>query len=246
MDAEMETTPETGSVKRKDQFTGKVTKLTLGGAVVNLGIDRPGFLHLTQLGDKNIKNIEDVLKVGQELHVWVRKVNADKSFIDLTMTEPLALEWRDLKKGMTVHGKVEKIEKFGAFVAIGAERPGLVHVSEMSHDYVKFPEEVVKVGQEVDAEVLEVDRKKRQIKLSMKALIEKPEAVLKAAKQEMAAAEEEEEDNTPTPSAMEFALRNAMGTNQGKGGTKKGKRSKSDNRTLEDIFERTLENYSEN
>jgi ribosomal protein S1 len=233
------TTPE-GGLKRKDHFKGKVSKLTLAGAVIDLGVDRPGFLHLTQLGDRNVKNIADVLQVGQEVDVWVKRVNSNKHFIDVTTQEPLGLEWSDIKKGMTVRGTVQKIEKFGAFVEIGAERPGLVHVSEMSHDYIKFPEEAVKVGQEVDAMVLDVDKKKRQIKLSMKALIEKPGEVMQA----IVAEEEEEEDNTPIPSAMEFAMRNAMENSKSRGG-KKGKRARSNNAALEDIFSRTLENYSE-
>ena len=53
------------------------------------------------------------------------------------MFKPLDLEWRDMKKGMTVKGTVVRLEKFGAFVEIGAERPGLVHISEMAHGYVK-------------------------------------------------------------------------------------------------------------
>ena len=78
----------------------------------------------------------------------------------------------------TVKGKIVRLEKFGAFVEIGAERPGLVHISEMAHGYVKVPGDVVKEGDEVEAQVLEVNRRKKQIKLSMKALLPEPEEVV--------------------------------------------------------------------
>ena len=92
------------------------------------------------------------------------------------MIKPLALEWREIKKDMVVKGTVTKLEKFGAFVEIGAERPGLVHISEMAHSYVRQPSDVLKEGDEVEAQVLEVNKRKKQIKLSMKALQPEPEA----------------------------------------------------------------------
>jgi len=90
------------------------------------------------------------------------------------MIKPLDLEWRDIKKGMTIKGKVVRLEKFGAFVEIGAERPGLVHISEMAHGYVKQPSDVVNEGDEIEAQVLDFNRRKKQIKLSMKALLPEP------------------------------------------------------------------------
>jgi ribosomal protein S1 len=230
------------TIKRKDRLTGKVTRLTLGGAMVDLGLDRPGFLHLAQIKGDPIKRIEDALSVGQELDVWVRNADAAKDFIELTTSEPLGLEWREIKKGMTVRGSVQKIEKFGAFIEIGAERPGLVHVSELSHDYVRSPEEVVKMGEEIEAMVLGVDRKKRQIRLSVKALSQKPEAIMKELNRG-----EAEEDDTPVPNAMEFALRAAMERSSGDEEPEtKARRGKSRNRSMEEIFTRTLENYKEN
>jgi hypothetical protein len=65
------------------------------------------------------------------------------------MIRPLELEWREITKGMVLKGKVVRLEKFGVFVDIGAERPGLVHISEMTHGYIKSPSDVVKEGDEV-------------------------------------------------------------------------------------------------
>jgi len=162
-------------IKPKMQFKGKVVKVGLAGAVVDIGSEMPAVIHVSQIvqdGNEQIKRVEDVLHADQEIDVWVRRIR-DKR-IELTMIKPLDLEWREIKKGMTVKGKVVRLEKFGAFVEIGAERPGLVHVSEITHGYIRIPGDVVSEGEEVEAQVLEVDRRKKQIKLSMKALIPEP------------------------------------------------------------------------
>jgi len=107
--------------------------------------------------------------------VWIRRVTDD--VIQLTQVKPLDLPWKDIKDGMIVKGTVIRLETFGAFVEIGAERPGLVHISEIAHGYVKTPGDVLKDGQEIEAVVLESNRKKKQIKLSIKALQPAPEVV---------------------------------------------------------------------
>jgi len=171
---------ESGSeIKSKMKFTGKVVKTSLAGAVIDIGSALPAVLHISQIPtDENgeaVKRVEDAIQIGQDIEVWVKRVRPDH--IELSMIRPLDLEWREIKKEMIVKGKVVRIEKFGAFVEIGAERPGLVHISEMAHGYVKFPTDVVKEGDEIEAQVLEVNRKKKQIKLSMKALQPEPEEV---------------------------------------------------------------------
>ena len=166
-------------IKRKMKFTGSVEKISLAGAVINIGSEQPAVLHISQISTEDqaepLKRVEDILEVGQTVDVWIRKVKDDH--IELTMIKPLDLEWREIKKGMTVKGKVVRLEKFGAFVEIGAERPGLIHISEMAHGYVRSPSDMLKEGDEIEAEVLEVSRRKKQIKLSMKALEPEPVAV---------------------------------------------------------------------
>jgi predicted RNA-binding protein with RPS1 domain len=117
--------------------------------------------------------VEDVLKPGQTVDTWVKRVKKDR--IELTMIEPLGMEWGEIQPEMVVKGKVVRLETYGAFVDFGAERPGMVHVSELTRGYVKTPGEVVKEGDEVEAKVLEVNRKKKQIRLSIKAMM--PEIV---------------------------------------------------------------------
>ena len=165
-------------VTLKEQIKGKVTKIGAPGALVDIGKDKPAVLHISEIlrpeGKENCNNTADLLNVGDEIDVYVKRVK--DGLVQLTMVKPLALEWREIKKDMVVKGTVTKLEKFGAFVEIGAERPGLVHISEMAHSYVRQPSDILKEGDEVEAQVLEVNKKKKQIKLSMKALQPEPEA----------------------------------------------------------------------
>ncbi len=168
----IDTAPAT-ALEPKTKLSGKVVKTTLAGALVDVGGELPGVLHISQIQKDPVNKVEDVLKPGQSVDVWVRRVRKDR--VELTMIEPLGMEWSEIKPEMVVKGKVVRLETYGAFVDFGAERPGMVHVSEMTRGYVKTPGEIVKEGEEVEAVVLEVNRKKKQIRLSMKALL--PETV---------------------------------------------------------------------
>jgi small subunit ribosomal protein S1 len=109
----------------------------------------------------------------------VLSVDRKRERIGLSMIEPPALPWAEVKKGHTYTGKVTRLERYGAFVDIGAERDGLVHVSELASGYVRDPSEIVAVGEEVEVTVVDVDARKRQIQLSMKeANAPEPEANL--------------------------------------------------------------------
>jgi predicted RNA-binding protein with RPS1 domain len=161
------------ALEPKTKLSGKIMKTTLAGALVDIGQDLPGVIHISQLQKDPVNKVEDVVKEGQTVDVWVRRVKKDR--IELTMIEPLAYEWKEIQPELVVKGKVVRLETYGAFVDFGAERPGLVHVSELARGFVKTASEVVKEGDEVEAKVLDVDRRKRQIRLSMKAL--QPEIV---------------------------------------------------------------------
>lgn len=232
-------------IKRKTHFTGTVMKTTLAGAIVDIGMDVPGVVHISQLQKDPVNRVEDVVQVGQSVDVWVRRVYPQKSRIELTMVKPLDLEWREIKKDMVVKGKVVRLEKFGVFVEIGAERPGLVHVSELTHDYIRNPGEVVKEGDEVEVKVLGVNRQKKQIKLSMKALEEKPVKVAKAVQKEAEPAEKEKDKEGPVPTAMEMALREAMERSKTREEVEEEAPSKRKggrvSKEMENILSRTLE-----
>jgi small subunit ribosomal protein S1 len=160
-------------LKPKTRLTGKVVKITLAGAVVDIGQGVPGILHISQIQADPVKRVDELLEIGKTIDVWVRRAKADR--IELTMIEPLGLDWKDLKPETVLKGKVVRLETYGAFIDIGAERPGLVHISEMAHGYVKTPQEVVKEGDEVNVMIIDVDRKKKQIRLSIKATLPAPE-----------------------------------------------------------------------
>lgn len=233
--------PSLADLQRKSKFTGTVVKTTLAGAIVDIGLGIPGVVHISQLQAEPTNRVEDVVKVGQTVEVWVRRVDPKKDRIELTMVEPLNLEWRELTKGMVVHGKVSRLEKFGAFVEIGAERPGLVHISEMTHGYIKSPGDILHEGDEVDVQVLDVNRRKKQIKLSMKALEEKPQKAGKPAQEK----ETPEAKEPPVPTAMEIALREAMERSNAKTPAAKPRnkaKSAPNNAEIEQIVARTLKN----
>ncbi len=237
---------EQQEIKVKERYTGTVLKTTLQGALVDIGSEIPAFIHISQaVKDGNpktqINSIEEVLEKGQKVDFWVKRIRKDR--IELTMKEPLGMEWREIKPGITVKGQVVRLETFGAFVEIGAERPGLIHISELSHSYVRSPGEVVREGDEVEAKVLEVNRRKKQIKLSIKALQELPET-LKPQRQS-GKQKQEEEPQEPELTAMEIAMRQAMEkaeSNQDSSSEKKSHKNKEISNEQEELLSRTLEN----
>lgn len=262
-----------GEIKSKMHFTGTVIKTGLAGAILDLGDGHKGLIHISQIVPENtaepIKRVDDVLKVGQTVDVWVKKVKDNR--IELTMIKPLDLEWRDIKKGMNIKGQVVRLEKFGAFVEIGAERPGLIHISEMAHGYVRQPSDVVKEGDEVEAQIIDVNRKKKQIKLSLKALqpepvkeeelprifTEVPKRDKPVRKKKTKSTRQRGDDmsgdvdalmaniNGPAqesePTAMEIAIREAMEKAKARKQDDKSRKGKGITQAQEDILNRTLE-----
>lgn len=233
----------TGTVSAADlrtgmELKGTVKQIELYGAFVDVGVGQDGLLHISQLGKPNIRNVEELLKVGDEITVYVLKVH-DTGRVALTLVKPPAVSWDDLQEGQTVRGKVVRIEKFGVFLDIGAERPGMVHVSELAEGYVKTPEDVVRLGDEVEARVIKLNRKKRQIDLSLKPQDTEIEIV-------------EDEPQEEVPTAMAMAFRKAMEGQSGavlRGSKSSNKRAaQKDNkhqREREDIFARTLRSHSD-
>jgi ribosomal protein S1 len=186
-------------------------------------------IHISMLQEGHVTRVDEVVEVGQEVEVWVHKVDPNSGRLELTMIRPVQLKWKDIEPGMQLKGKVVRLENFGAFIDIGAARPGLVHVSELSSDYVTNPADVVSVGDEVEVRVVELDRKKRQIRLSMKEMIP-----------EIADVEEESEE---VPTAMEVALRQALDPSMPEDATSTPETPQQETKTrkeLDDILSRTL------
>ena len=104
-------TNETASavaLEPKTKLSGKVVKITLAGALVDVGQELPGVIHISQIQKDPVNKVEDVLKPGQSVDTWVRRVRKDR--IELTMIEPLGLEWGEIQPEMVVKGKVIRLD----------------------------------------------------------------------------------------------------------------------------------------
>jgi ribosomal protein S1 len=244
-------TAQVSALEPKTKITGRVVKTTLAGVLVDIGQELPGVIHISQLQKEQINKPEDVVQVGQTVEAWVRRIKKDR--IELTMIEPLAMEWNEIKPEIVVKGKIVRLETYGAFVDFGAERPGLIHVSEISRGYIKNPREVVKEGEEVEAVVLDVNRKKKQIRLSMKALETESEEFKPAkkegrkergkrkSKKEAPNLEVQEEPKEPEMTGMQIAWQEALDRANARDKGEKTKRVKAGSDEQEDILNRTLE-----
>jgi predicted RNA-binding protein with RPS1 domain len=213
------------------ELTGTVKKVELFGAFIDVGVGRDGLVHISALRPERVNNVADVVKEGDAVTVWVRKVDAANGRLDLTMIKPLAVDWNELQRGQRYSGKVVKLEKFGAFVDIGAERPGLVHISEITTYRVDEIRDELKENQEVTVQVLGVDPRKKQIKLSIKAV-------------ELAEMSAESDDGEPEASdsnltAMQLAFRKAEQAANRAGRSRPTRRDTSRN-AQEDLLSRTL------
>lgn len=246
------------NLARKMHLKGKVIKTSKAGAIVDIGVEKPALLHVSQIiSDKgqSILKVEDALKENQEIDVYIRNIRDDR--IEVSMKEPLALEWREIEKDQVLKGKVVQIENFGVFVDIGAEKPGLVHISELTHSYVRNASDVVSIGDVIEVKVIDFNRRRKQIKLSMKALepgLDEIEGVKvtparttrkdrKDRKSNKQAEKKSEDVQTePEPTVMEFALREAMDKAGITSGSKsnRSKKTKNFSDEQEEILSRTL------
>lgn len=221
-------------IKPKMELKGIVRKIELIGAFVDIGLEHDALLHISRIQAGRISNVNEVLTEGQEITVWVHTVDRERGRVSLTTVKPSAVEWNEISVGQVYTGKVVRIEKFGVFVDIGAGRPGLVHVSELTSGFVNSPDEVVKKDQEVQVKVVGVNAQKSQINLSMKALVGLVE-------QDQASSEEEEEAPTAIALALQKAKDSTKNTSTSSVHTMKStgrRRAQQD-----DILRRTLEQH---
>ena len=215
-------------LRPKMQLTGTVRSVEMFGLVVDVGVAHDGLVHVSELNDANDENGGREFESGQEIIAWVKQVDHEANRLTLTLREPAAVDWHDLKPGQVYSGKVVRVERFGIFVDIGAERPGLVHVREITMGMLRHPDEVVTLGEEVEAQVVGVKIKKRQIDLSMRALEQQAVAEIK--------------DETPKATAMELAIRSAMANQSEPEQSKRKKRKKKSSEIQEALLQRTLAN----
>lgn len=185
-------------LRPKMRLDGCVTKIDLYGAFVDIGIGRDALIHISKLKRGQVNRVSEILSEGDQISAYVDKVEKEVGRVSLTMIKPLDVTWGDLKKGNTYQGKITRLEPYGAFVDIGAERPGLVHVSELGEEFVRHPNELYSVDADIAVRVVNFDRKKRRIDLTIADNDPDEEAG------------EDEEEIEDTSTAMEIALRRAL------------------------------------
>lgn len=156
---------------------GVVRRLAAFGAFVDLGgVD--GLLHVSEMGWGRVKNPGDVVKVGQEIEVYILAVDQEKGKISLGLKQLIPNPWANAAEiyavGNVVSGKVVRIVPFGAFVQLADGVDGLVHISQISWERVEKVEDALQIGQEITAKVLELDTENKKISLSIKQMTEKP------------------------------------------------------------------------
>ena len=194
-------------------YTGSVKTLKNYGAFVNIGpID--AFLHVGEISWSRINHPNEVLKEGQEVQVRILKVDKEQNRISLGMKQLVQNPWQNLGERYPseriVNGRVTRVSDFGAFVELEPGVEGMVHISELAWRRVGTVGEVLKVGDEKEFKVLEVDPKRKRVSLSLKALEQKPES---AKKQDNHEVEEDRPARKPN-----LDLRGGMGGGKAGGG----------------------------
>jgi small subunit ribosomal protein S1 len=172
----------TGKYPTGTRVRGKVRNLTAYGAFVELeeGID--GMIHVSDLSwTRKINHPSEMLKKGDEIEAEVLEIDKANQRISLSLKHLADDPWKSIearyKIGDLVSGKVSKVASFGAFIQLADEIDGLVHISQISNDRVEKVKEVLKIGQEVSARVIKVDKAERRIGLSIKAADYTPEQI---------------------------------------------------------------------
>ncbi|HGI6194229.1 TPA: 30S ribosomal protein S1 [Streptococcus pneumoniae] len=166
-----------GKLAVGDVVTGKVARITSFGAFIDLGgVD--GLVHLTELSHERNASPKSVVTVGEEIEVKILDLNEEEGRVSLSLKATVPGPWdgveQKLAKGDVVEGTVKRLTDFGAFVEVLPGIDGLVHVSQISHKRIENPKEALKVGQEVQVKVLEVNADAERVSLSIKALEERP------------------------------------------------------------------------
>lgn len=188
---------EEGQVRK-----GTVRRMTNFGAFVDLGgID--GLLHVSEMAWYRVGHPSEILKENDEIEVFVLGIDKENEKVSLSLKKIVPNPWDKIEQkysqGQVVTGKVVRLVPFGAFVELEPGVDALVHISQLSHKRIGTPGEVVSVGEQVTAMVIDVDTEKHKISISIKELAEKePET-----RQIGAAAETVLQEDVPAPTIGE-------------------------------------------
>jgi ribosomal protein S1 len=166
------------SIHVDDVVEGKVERVTAFGAFVSVnGFDC--LAHISDLSWTGVKAVTDVLEIGQKYQFKVLKIDEESKKVSIGYKQLQAQPWdlaaEKYAEGDVIHGKVVRIVPFGAFVEVEKGIDGLVHVSQISHEFLENPTTALTIGQEIDAKILKLDCAEKKMTLSIKALEPKPE-----------------------------------------------------------------------
>lgn len=163
------------NLSQGDILEGRVARIANFGAFIDLGgVD--GLVHVSELSHNHVKTPDEVVQVGDNVKVKVRAVDREAERISLSIKDTLPSPFEQIEAkfnvGDIVPGKVVRLAQFGAFVEIAAGLQGLVHISQISHEHIGNPEEVLEKGQNVQVKILGIDKDEERISLSIKDTIE--------------------------------------------------------------------------
>ena len=159
------------------KFEGEVRSIENYGVFVDIGpID--GLVHTADLTWNRVGHPKDIVKIGQKIDVVVKSFDPEKKRVSLSAKDPSENPWNkfvaDYKAGDVIKATIVSITEFGAFAQIIPGVDGLIHISQISVERVTDINAVLKVGQEVDVKIIDIDEEKSRVSLSIKALSEKP------------------------------------------------------------------------
>jgi small subunit ribosomal protein S1 len=160
-----------------ERVRGTVTRVVEFGAFVELEPGIEGLIHVSEMSwGKKLRSASTLVKPGEIVDAVILAVNADERRISLGLKQALGDPWADAAQrfaaGSAIEGPIVSITKFGAFVQLSEGVEGMIHISEMSAEKrINHPQEVLRVGQLVRAQVLAIDTEKRQLRLGMKQLV---------------------------------------------------------------------------
>jgi small subunit ribosomal protein S1 len=161
-------------LKEGDICHGRVSGLCEFGAFVDLG-GADGLIHLSELSWKRVSRPSEVLRVGEDVEVYVLNVDREEKRISLSLRKLQPDPWEKVSEkyfvGQLVEGTITKVAEFGAFARLkGEEIEGLIHVSEISNERVLHPGEVLKEGDVVTLRIIKIDRRRRRMALSLRRI----------------------------------------------------------------------------
>jgi small subunit ribosomal protein S1 len=170
-----------GELKEGEVRTGRVSSICDFGAFVDIG-GADGLVHLSELSWSRVRHPSEILKVGQEVEVYVLGINAQEKKIALSIKRTQAEPWSRVaakyEVGQLVRGTVTQLANFGAFARIEDGIEGLIHVSEIADDRVTHPKQAVKEGQDLLLRIIRIDPQRRRMGLSLRRALDTPDEEL--------------------------------------------------------------------